>query len=268
MVIYATHHIFKGDFMKKFFTLLAALLAFSLVGIGFVSCKDDDDNDDSSSSLVNSCFLPTEFSSKTTTALFAGDGTTSESGFSQKGTIAFYFFSDGTWVETFNGTRSVSGKTETVKESSAKGTWTTASGDFTNGTVSVIKTHEWDDDTDDWKSDSESATLTISGGKCKFNGFTLTKQSSTSSSSASALAGKSYYNGDSSPFMFTFTASEAYAYTTSNTSGFGAQAKGTYTISGTTVKVTANGTTYTLTYNSSADTMTYNGATYTRYSAS
>ena len=65
--------------MKKFFTILAALLAMALLGIGFVSCSDDDKEDSSGSSS-----LATFKTEKDKSGMYS----------------TFKFFSDNTWAET------------------------------------------------------------------------------------------------------------------------------------------------------------------------
>ena len=125
--------------MKKFFKIFAVLLAFSALSFGFVACSDDDDDDSGSSGTVFTA-KGTEGSVEVTYKLTAKD--------------------DNTWVLS----DSVPGCGSSDMQ---KGTYTVKSGDLTNGTVSLKKTHEHEKD--EWVEDAEDyGDVTITNGKFTF----------------------------------------------------------------------------------------------------
>ena len=103
--------------MKKFFSLVAALLAVSLVSFGFVACSDDDDDDDGPSVV----------------ARYAA--TMSEGGVSYPLKLTMY--SDKTWTYSVTA--------EGYTSISYKRTYETKSGDWANGSVEMTITHEMND---------------------------------------------------------------------------------------------------------------------------
>ena len=131
--------------MKKFFSLVAALLAVSLVSFGFIACSDDDDDDDGPSAVAT-----------------------------YKATVEGYpytlkMFSDKTWTNSVT----AEGYTQTV----FKGTYETKSGDWTNGSVEMTITHQNQSGSFvEYDGDDKTGTYTISEGKFTFATIEFTKQ--------------------------------------------------------------------------------------------
>ena len=154
-------------FSSKTHLFVALLLAAALV-FGFASCSSDsDDDDDDSSSTSFTSYLPSEFSGKTVSAIFAHSWTETEteSGITYTGNFndVFYFFSDGAYVNLDISQFSGGGQSETDVDPVEKGTYS-HTGDFTNDTITMLKTHEWSHDSKAWKESSRTKTIIVENG--------------------------------------------------------------------------------------------------------
>ena len=115
-------------------------------------------------------YLPDEFAGKPVSALYVA--AVSEDGLS--GNSAAYFFSDQTFVITYN---LVGTGDNLIQEPGGKGTYTVDSGDFTSGTITITPTHNWNKSGNTWKESSEgSGQLTVAGGSFTLKGLTYSKQ--------------------------------------------------------------------------------------------
>ena len=133
----------KNSMVKVLFCLTALVMAFS-----FAACSDDDDDDDDSPSVV---------------AVYTG--TLSSVSY----TLTAY--PDGSWVLT--------GTTSGVTANVAKGTYELKSGDATDGSLTIKKTHLTAGG-DQWTELSSllqtEETVTIKSGKFTYDGIAFTKQ--------------------------------------------------------------------------------------------
>lgn len=145
--------------MKKYICLLAVLLLL----IFFSGCETSNDKDltyDPLPSIEVDPFIPDDFSTSTSTAVFNAlkceleriNGVT----YIEKEQDTITFFDDGTWLKSettiyINRETEVVDDTLTKKELEEKGTYTIVSGDFTSGKLTLTVTHEWDDDINGWE---------------------------------------------------------------------------------------------------------------------
>ncbi len=168
-------------FSSKTHWFVALLLAAALV-FGFASCSSDSDDDDddsssssSSSSASLSAWLPDEFSSKSVDALYTT--TYSESGESEvvSGVQAYYFFTDKTFVRTTVVLTVIGGESEKHYDLGYKGSFS-ISGNYTNGTLTLNKTHQAKNNI--WTEENESnwRTFTVANGSFIWKEDTFTKQ--------------------------------------------------------------------------------------------
>lgn len=157
--------------MKKFFGLVAALLAVSLVSFGFVACSDDDDDDPV---VIN--YIVNDVSNAAVKATYAGvESGTDDDGIAYTANVTVTFYEDDTW------------KTDTVAsalgviymETDGSGTYT---GDPSkDGTIVVKKLKTYSEgeviqDYSSYASLTSVSTITISDGKFKFESVEFTKQ--------------------------------------------------------------------------------------------
>ena len=159
--------------MKKMIHFFAILLAAAFAVASFVSCSSNSDDDDDDSVSTPSAYLPAEYASKTVAALYTwsitDSGTSNGVSVTVSSTDAYYFFTDGSFVETDSWVAKANGRTQSEKEIMEKGNFTLASGDYTNGELSLTNVKYYEDET--WV-DGQTQTITVSKGS--FRGGTYT----------------------------------------------------------------------------------------------
>lgn len=164
--------------MKKLSCLLMALcLVFLLASCDSGGGGSDDDDDlavDPFPAIAVEPYLPDEFAGLDGD-LFKSDLEIEEEviagvTYVTKELTSVYFFNNSSFVSSttkiyINKSTGVKDDTKTEKEPAAKGTYT-VTGNTTNGTLNVSRTHEWEDDPapGHWEADAENRNLTVKNG--------------------------------------------------------------------------------------------------------
>ena len=164
--------------MKKFSCFFLALcIVFLLAACDSGGGSDDDDNIpvDPYPAIAVDPFLPDEFAGLTIAALYKSDLDIEEEEVSgvtyvTKELNSVYMFDDLTFVSTstkiyINKSTGAVNDALTEKEREAKGTFT-KTGSYSDGTLNISRTHEWEDDPapGHWESDPEAKSFTVKGG--------------------------------------------------------------------------------------------------------
>ena len=189
--------------MKKLFNLFATILAVSVLTIGFASCAND--SSDSSSSRAATASSSTTTTNTTTASSTGATFSNSEDkgaidswtekqneGFKRDNNVDLsayvgkkidikrvisFVFAESTWEEKEGDVLYCEGK-EIANPSKVKGkgTYTTTSGNFTDGVLALTQTHGWDKENKKLKEESNTASITIAGGKFTLGSTEYTKQ--------------------------------------------------------------------------------------------
>ena len=164
--------------MKKFSCFFLALcMVFLLAACDSGGGGSDDDNVpvDPFPAIAVDPFLPDEFAGLTIAALYKSDLDIEEEEVSgvtyvTKELNSVYMFDDLTFVSTstkiyINKSTGAVNDALTEKEREAKGTFT-KTGSYSDGTLNISRTHEWEDDPapGHWESDPEAKSFTVKGG--------------------------------------------------------------------------------------------------------
>lgn len=165
--------------MKKLLKLFAIALMTSVFALGFVSCSNDSDDDDDPLAT----FVGTE----------SYDGTFDDEDIEDYGIDSKYLNKKYTeelkyTIKFYDTTYEVVGNFKITCEGSTllnetatfeKGKYTITEGDFTNGTVVLLKTHDYFESsglTELSESDQEETEISIVDSKFKYDYFEFTKQ--------------------------------------------------------------------------------------------
>lgn len=189
--------------MKKLFNLFATILAVSFLAFGFASCSND--SSDSSSSTAATASSSTTTTNTTTASSTGATFSNSEDkgaidswtekqneGFKRDNNVDLsaylgkkidikrvksFVFAESTWEEKEGDILYCEGK-EIANPSKVKGkgTYTTTSGNFTDGVLALTQTHGWDNENKKLKEESNTASITIAGGKFTLGSTEYTKQ--------------------------------------------------------------------------------------------
>ena len=176
---------------KHFMAIMAAVLS---VCLALPSCQKDDDDEnveggENNTFEWNSVFVPGDLNKKNPAAVYTGnyDNSSSSQGFKEEGMYAIYLFEDGTFAETYKGiyTNTTTDVKTTIEKGIWKGSYTNATGDFSNGDFTILINMQWDNETNNWSPLAATGTvnLKIVGGKFKLEGISFTKQNAGSSAS-------------------------------------------------------------------------------------
>ena len=144
------------------------------------SGSSDDDDEDPSGSVVE-VYVPTgtvqgiDFSGKTVVAKYAKavDAERETIGgvtYRTEEIDAIILYDDNTFVTSerkiyINKSTGVQDGTKEKIELDEKGTFALNSGSYSDGSVTINQTHDWESETSSWEADAESVTVTVSGGK-------------------------------------------------------------------------------------------------------
>ena len=163
--------------MKKLSCFLLALcMVFLLAACDSGGGSDDDIvTVDPFPGIAVDPYLPDEFSGLTREALYKSDleieeEKVGEVTYVSKELTCVYMFSDSSFASTstkiyINKSIGVKNDALTEKEPETKGTFT-KTGSYSDGTLNISRTHEWEDDPvpGHWESDPENKSLAVSGG--------------------------------------------------------------------------------------------------------
>lgn len=181
-----------------------------------------------STTIPNDIYLPTDWSSKNISAIFA-TATFNEGDGLNVGKYAIFFFTDGTWIETKKYVQTTYNVDGEFQEYPYEQNWSnglyTLTGSFNNGNILLERKQIWMDGlSQKWYDISESETITITSGTFEYvadnNVFSLVSSVNNSNTTApnmgenenttefgttTQLSGKTFFGQDGEQLIFAET---------------------------------------------------------------
>ncbi|MBQ3319324.1 MAG: hypothetical protein IJG75_02280 [Spirochaetia bacterium] len=170
------------------FILLALCVVFFLAGCdsGGGGSSSGGDNGGGNNSVALEPYLPAEFSGLTIGECYIRTETETSTiegvEYTKKKIDAVYLFTNNTWVKTqrkiyINKSTGAVDDSKKKEHPDNKGTFTLNSGNYSNGTATITPTHEWNEETSAWDTNTPGPVeLTITNGSFTAMGDTFTKK--------------------------------------------------------------------------------------------